>query len=193
MIKQFAMKPTNLKPAQGRLLLSEPTLRDQFFSRSVVLLAEHNDNGSFGLIVNKPLYVNFNEIVKDFPPLDCKLYIGGPVKTDSIFILHTLGNTIESSLEIMDGLYWGGNIEQIKDLISKQLIPQDAIRFFIGYAGWNSGQLQTELQENSWLIINSKLEQIMHHQPENLWSNMIKGLGKDYAIWANYPSDPILN
>lgn len=193
MFKQINIKPTNLKPAQGRIMVSEPTLRDQFFSRSVVLLAEHNDSGSFGLIINKPLYVNFNDIVKGFPAFNGKLYIGGPVKTDSIFLLHTIPNKIEGSIEILNGLYWGGNIEQIKDLIKKEEINAQQIRFFIGYSGWQSGQLQNELNENSWLIMNTKLEQVMHPQPETLWANMLKILGKDYAIWANYPADPILN
>lgn len=193
MFKQINIKPTNLKPAQGRVLVSEPTLRDQFFSRSVVLLAEHNENGSFGLIINKPLYVNFNDIVKDFPAFNGKLYIGGPVKTDSIFLLHTLGDKVEGSIEVLKGLYWGGNIEQIKDLMRKNQITNEQIRFYIGYSGWHSGQLQNELKENSWLIMNTRIDQVMHPHPETLWSSMLKALGKDYAIWANYPADPILN
>ena len=101
------MKNMITTPIQGALLISEPFLKDFYFRRSVVLLAEHNDDGSFGLIINKPVEVMLNEIVKDFPYFETKLFIGGPVNTDSLFILHTLGKQIKNSFQIMPGLYWG--------------------------------------------------------------------------------------
>ena len=90
-----------LKPACGRFLISEPSLQDFYFRKSVVLLAEHNDEGSFGLIVNKPVSVKLSEIVKGFPVFESPVFLGGPVKTDSLFYLHTCGEAIRESMKIM--------------------------------------------------------------------------------------------
>ncbi|MCF8304173.1 MAG: YqgE/AlgH family protein [Bacteroidales bacterium] len=182
-----------MKPGAGKILISEPFLQDFYFRRSVVLLAEHNEDGSFGLIINKPIDVDFNEVVKDFPHFDGQLYLGGPVKTDSLFYIHTQGELIPDSLKIMEGLYWGGDIEQIKEMVRMgQLQPGD-IRFFVGYSGWMSKQLDRELNENSWVVSRANRDRILMHDPVSLWNEIVKSLGRDYAVWANYPTDPTLN
>ena len=104
------IKTNNIKPGRGKILISEPLLMDYYFKRSVVLLAEHNDEGSFGVIMNKPLAVKLNEVVKDFPEFDSEIYLGGPVQSDSLFFIHTLGDKIEGSQEIIEGIYWGGEV-----------------------------------------------------------------------------------
>ncbi|MCD4746356.1 MAG: YqgE/AlgH family protein [Bacteroidales bacterium] len=187
------IKTNNIQPAKGKILISEPFLLDYYFKRSVVLLAEHNDEGSFGLIINKPIKVKFNEIIKDFPDFNSKIFLGGPVKNDSLFFIHTLGDEIENSMEILDGLYWGGDIEIVKELIILNRINQDQIRFFVGYSGWVSKQLENELQKNSWLVSNIKADEVMQFETDKLWSNSIKNLGDDYTFWTNFPSDPALN
>jgi putative transcriptional regulator len=187
------MKPTNIKPAQGTLLLSEPFLKDFYFNRSVVLLAEHNEGGSFGLIINKSSEVMLNEVLIDFPPFESKLFLGGPVSTDSLFVLHTLGKKIENSFLIMPGLYWGGNMDVISSMIeAKHISPKD-IRFYIGYSGWEANQLDRELTENSWVITRPNPKGLLLEPPDDMWKNYLRGLGKDYAHWVNSPPDPILN
>ena len=148
--KFIKVSANNLKPARGRLLLSEPFMGDYYFGRSVVLLAEHNEEGSFGIVLNKPITDPFNEIVKDFPDFDGQLFVGGPVETESLFFIHTLGDAIEGSLEIGSGLYWGGDIEIVKEMILLNAITPDDIRFSVGYSGWSPNQLNDELKRNSW-------------------------------------------
>src|SRR5210317_573671 len=125
------IKSNNLNPVKGQVLISEPFLLDFYFKRSVVLLAEHNEEGSFGLILNKPVDILLSEIVDGFPEFDAPVYLGGPVKSDSLYFIHTLGDKIENSLKILDGLYWGGDIEHIKELILLGKIDINQIKFFV--------------------------------------------------------------
>jgi putative transcriptional regulator len=137
---------------QGRVLISEPFLNDTYFKRSVVLLTEHSDEGSVGFVLNKPVDLSVTEVINDFPDIDTEVSIGGPVNTNTIHYIHTLGDTIPNSVKILDNLYWGGDFEVIKDMISTGLIKGSEIRFFLGYAGWSPKQLENELSENAWLI-----------------------------------------
>lgn len=181
------------KPSTGTLLVSDPFLKDTYFNRSVVLLAEHNENGTFGLIINKPIEVKLKEVLTDFPDFDATLFIGGPLKTDNLFMLHNKGEQIENSSKIMNGLYWGGNIDTIKSMIDdKKMTPLD-IRFYIGYSGWDANQLNKELSENAWIIAKAKPNEFLIKTPEILWKNLVTSLGSEYALWANYPIEPIMN
>lgn len=181
-----------IKPKQGVILISEPTLKDFYFRQSVVLLAEHNDEGTFGVIVNKPIEVRLDEVIKDFSGFDFRVYLGGPVKTDSIFFIHTIPD-IESSLRIMDGLFWGGNIDVIRSMMMAGMLNEDQIRFYLGYSGWHPKQLDHEIGEKSWVLSQASVHEVINNHPEKLWSNYLKNMGNDYAIWANFPSDPGLN
>ena len=187
------IKTNNIKPAKGKILISEPFLMDYYFKRSVVLLAEHNQEGSFGLIINKPVDLLLSEVIKDFPMFDAPVYLGGPVKTDSLYFIHTLGDIIDDSLEITEGLYWGGDIDIVKELITIGKISDENIKFFVGYSGWVPKQLDAELTKNSWLVANIKASQVMQSNTEELWNSSVKKLGGDYTYWINFPSDPSVN
>jgi len=187
------IKTNNIKPAKGRILISEPFLLDYFFKRSVVLLAEHNEEGSFGVIINKPVQAKFNEIVKDFPDLDTQLYLGGPVQSDSLFFIHTMGEVIPESMEIIEGLYWGGDIEAVREMITLNKLDENNIRFYIGYSGWAPQQLNDELKRNSWVVSNIDTEQLLNTMPNALWKRSLMRLGGDYAYWPNFPDDPASN
>ncbi len=180
-------------PATGRILISEPLMHDFYFRRSVVLLAEHSIEGTFGLIVNKPVDLRFNDIIKGFPQYDGKLYLGGPVKTSNLYFIHTLGSRIGGSAEILDGLYWGGDIETVKEMLTINLLNGQNIRFFIGYSGWVPRQLDRELDEKSWVVTDADANTIFNAASETLWNKSVKRLGKDFAMWPNYPLDPMLN
>ncbi len=188
------MPNKKMSPSSGKLLISEPALKDFYFSRGVVLLVEHGEKeGTIGLILNKPIHLKLNEVVKEFPNNEFPLFLGGPVHPDRLFYLHTLGDRIPGSIEIIDGLFWGGEIKKLMELIDLNLVTPEEVRFFIGYAGWEPGQLNRELGEKSWIVTQCTLSTVMERQPEKLWSNMLRELGNDYAIWANFPADPILN
>ena len=186
------MEKPRTKPKQGSILISEPSLRDFYFRQSVILLAEHNEEGSFGVIINKPIEARLKDIIKGFTGYHLPVYLGGPVKTDSIFFIHTRED-IDQSLPIMQGLYWGGDLETIREMLKKKVMDPGEIRFFIGYSGWSPNQLDRELKEKSWVLSQTTVNEVIHNKPETLWSNYLKNMGQDYAIWANFPADPTFN
>jgi putative transcriptional regulator len=191
--KFLQIRTNNVKPAKGRILLSEPLLGDYFFGRSVVLLAEHNEEGSFGTILNKPISANFNEVVKDFPEFDAPVYLGGPVDTENLFYVHTKGDMIPDSLEIIKGVFWGGDIEMLKEMmLLKTILPKD-IRFFIGYSGWAARQLELELEKNSWIIARATAKQVFDIEPTTMWEQIVNKMGEEYKYWKNFPIDPNAN
>ena len=187
------IKTNDLSPSKGRLLISEPFMGDYYFGRSVILLAEHNEEGSFGVILNKPVSAKFNEVLKDFPDFDATMYLGGPVETDSLFYIHTLGEQIEGATEILDGLYWGGDIEVLKELILLKKIDSKDVRFFIGYSGWGAEQLDTELKRNSWVITRSSKKRLLSTDPIMMWEKFLSKMGDNYKYWNKFPIDPTMN
>ncbi|MCK9613076.1 MAG: YqgE/AlgH family protein [Bacteroidales bacterium] len=189
---------SNIKPAQGTILISEPFLKDFYFKRSIILLAEHNEEGTFGLVLNKPTELKLSDVMKNeknlFPDdFDSLLYIGGPVKTDSLFFIHTRNDLIENSIKIMNGIYWGGKIDTVNRLIQNGELKADEIRFYIGYSGWAPKQLEEELRIHSWVVSKASAAFLLKNTSENLWTNAVKKLGKEYLEWVNYPIDPQLN
>jgi len=187
------MTVKTIEPAKGHLLISVPFLNDQFFGRSVVLLTEHHHEGSVGFILNKPLETKVSDAITDFPEFDSVLHVGGPVDNNSLFYVHVLGNIIPDSIEIMKGLYWGGDFEYIKQMISFNKILPSEIRFFVGYSGWGADQLNREIKENSWLIQKSNPKIVMNTDTDNFWKYFIKKTDKKYAVWADFPVNPSLN
>ncbi|HRN95370.1 MAG: YqgE/AlgH family protein [Chitinophagales bacterium] len=177
----------------GKLLLSEPFMLDENFSRTVVLVCEHDmENGTMGLILNKPVKIRLNEIVPTLPPFAGKIYLGGPVGTDTMQFVHRLGEKIEGSVELADGLFWGGSFEQIKLLIENNNVKPDDIAFYIGYSGWGAEQIQDEMKSSSWIISQAKASYIFNYQ-DNIWREALKEMGGIYATMAGYPENPILN
>ena len=191
--KFVQIKTNNLKPSKGRLLLSEPFMGDFYFGRSVVLLAEHNEEGSFGVIMNKPVTSTFNDILKGFPDFDAPVFLGGPVESDSLFYIHTVGKNLEGASEIMEGLYWGGDIEALKEMMLIKTIQPKDIRFFIGYSGWSANQLESELKRNSWVITRASKSRLLKMDPLNMWGNLLDKMGDNYSYWSKFPIDPNSN
>lgn len=191
--KILKLKSNKLLPGQGRLLISEPFLMDMFFKRSVVLLADYNDDGSFGLILNKPVEFKFNEVIQGFPKFDAPIYMGGPISTESVFFIHTMGELIQDSHEIMPGLFWGGDPDDVKTLIRENQLSKENIKFFLGYSGWGAHQLDEELEHHSWVITDTRPNEIMTKTSEAMWRKLVKSLGKEFEIWTKFPSDPKLN
>jgi putative transcriptional regulator len=112
---------------------------------------------------------------------------------ENLYFIHTKGEEVEGSLKIMDGLYWGGNVKQIKEMIRDQQITEKDIRFFIGYAGWQPSQLDRELSENSWLVLNTSVDEVLKVNSEAIWRKILISMGEEYAPWVNYPEDPQMN
>ncbi len=184
---------TNIEPQKGRILISEPFLQDNYFKRSIVLLTEHTDEGSVGFVLNKPMNIKVNEVVKNFPRINAFVSLGGPVNTNTIHYLHTLGDIIPNSIHVIDNIYWGGDFAVIKDLIQTGNLPKDQIRFFLGYSGWSANQLNNELAENAWIVTTVKPAEVMSHSNKGFWKNTLKKMGKKYELWTNFPENPQMN
>ncbi|MDE3740297.1 YqgE/AlgH family protein [Maribacter polysaccharolyticus] len=183
-----------IKPNKGKLLIAEPSLTgDVSFNRSVVLLAEHNDEGSVGFILNKPLEYSINELVKEIT-VPLQVYNGGPVEQDNLYFIHKVPDLISNSIEISDGIYWGGDFETTVQLINDKIITNDDIRFFLGYSGWSSFQLDEELLSNSWIVVPNEYESgIIQKSSVAFWKEKMMELGGNYLIWSNAPENPSLN
>jgi putative transcriptional regulator len=192
-ITEADMSKNEIQPGKGKVLIAEPFMKDPYFKRSVVLLTDHNERGSTGFILNKAIELKLNSALADFPGYEGSLYLGGPVGTDQLYYIHTLGKKITKSIAIIDGLWWGGDFEKVKTLISNKEIESDQIRFFVGYAGWDANQLQKEMKEGSWIVTNAEINTLMDPHTKDLWPKVIKSLGGEYKMMASYPEDPQLN
>lgn len=194
MEKQITTAMVKLKPKKGKLLIAEPALSgDVSFNRSVVLIAEHNDEGSVGFILNKPLEYNINDLVSEIvhPFL---VYNGGPVEQDNLYFIHKVPHLINNSIEISDGIFWGGDFDTTVELINNGMISESDIRFFLGYSGWSSLQLDQELSSKSWVVVKNEYQsEIIQKSTTAIWKEKMLQLGGDYLLWSNAPENPSLN
>ncbi len=179
---------------KGNLLIAEPSLMgDSSFSKSVVLLADLNENGSVGFILNKPLKLFLNDLVEEIE-IPLPIYKGGPVEQDSLYFIHKVPELIRNSIQIDEDLYWGGDYNDLVKGINTQTIKVKDIRFFLGYSGWTKDQLYNEIDEKSWIVsLNEHSDRIIHPEINQLWKKKMIQLGGNYAIWSNAPEDPHLN
>lgn len=181
-------------PKKGVLLIAEPSIiGDLSFNRSVILLSHHSSTGSVGFILNKVLNVTLNELVPEIE-IPFKVYNGGPVEQDNLYYIHKTPELIPNSVEIQEGIYWGGSFEKIIDLINTKQIGLNDIKFFLGYSGWDANQLEEELNKDTW-VINSNLNvrEIITSPETTYWKSEILKLGGEYVIWSNSPENPSLN
>lgn len=189
----FEIKSNDILPSRGKILISEPFLRDATFGRSVVLLIDHTQEGSMGLIMNKRLPLLLNEVIKDFSYLDdIPLYKGGPIGTDTLFYLHTLAE-IPGALPVSKGLYLNGDFSIVKNYILQGNKVEGNLKFFLGYSGWDLEQLNQEIKENTWIISKEDIPILMSRKTENLWKKSLKNLGSKYETWSRFPQIPTLN
>lgn len=189
----FKIKTNNIAPQKGRILIAEPFLGGNYFNRSVVFLVAHSEKGAVGFILNKKVDFPIQDVFADFPEFDAEVYLGGPVATDSIYFIHRLGDALPGSIHVLGDLYWGGDFEILKRDIRKGIINPKDIRFFLGYSGWDAGQLEDELKEDSWLVTDVEQESVMKRLDENSWLDFVKGAGSRYSVWENFPENPSLN
>lgn len=187
----FHMTPEQL--GIGKILISEPFMSDPNFSRTVVLLVQYSvTEGAVGLVLNKPTDIDITDVANPFPVEGHQLYYGGPVSPQNMLFLHT-EPTVEGADKIVEGLYWGGDFEVVKEHLALGKIGLDNIKFFGGYSGWSSGQLESELEQNAWIISDLDDINIFKEDPLELWKKILKDLGSHYSIMANFPENPQLN
>lgn len=185
----------NQKPelSKGSIIISEPFLSEIYFKRAVILLSDHDNTGTLGFILNKQTDVTINDAVEDFAKFNAPLYFGGPIETDTLFYIHTIGENLQDAKRITDGIYLGGNYEQLKLMIETRQVTPKMIRFYAGYSGWDPDQLKHEVEEKTWMLPTFNREIVFSEDPNNLWRKVLKSMGGECAIMANYPEDPSLN
>ncbi len=184
----------SLKPKKGKLLIAEPSLTgDVSFNRSVVLIAEHDKEGSVGFILNKPLEYDISDLVSEIT-VPFPVFNGGPVEQDNLYFIHKVPHLINESVEISDGIFWGGDFDATIALINNGAITPKDIRFFLGYSGWSSLQLDQELNSKSWVVVKNHYEsEIIEKSVNSFWKEKMMELGGDYLLWSNAPENPSLN
>ena len=186
------MAVTDVK--RGKILLAEPFMLDPNFKRSAVLLCEHSEEeGSVGFILNKPLDMRIDELIENFPEFDSEVMFGGPVQTDTIHYLHNVGELLDDSKRIADGVYWGGDFEKLKILINSGLVESKNIRFFVGYSGWSEGQLKEEMGDGSWVVTHMHANYLFKTQSWKVWQQAMQNMGNAYSVIAQMPDGQTWN
>tara|TARA_Y100001968_G_C19426318_1_gene754579 strand:+ start:1437 stop:2024 length:588 start_codon:yes stop_codon:yes gene_type:complete len=181
-----------LKPAIGRVLISEPFMDDEHFSRSVIYLCEHNANESYGFILNQVLSATLSELINEIDNKEFSVCYGGPVSSDSLFYFHNLGDKIINSKKIAKNLWTGGDFHQLVDLINNHQIDSSNIRFFLGYSGWSKDQLIKEIADNTWIVSEYDSNKVISLN-DNLWQAILSDKGGKYKVVSNCPKDPTSN
>lgn len=171
----------------GKVLLAEPFMLDPNFKRSAVLLCEHSSEGSIGFIMNKPLQMRIDELIEDFPEFNGEVFFGGPVQTDTVHFIHNIGDLLDDSVPVSKGVYWGGDFEKLKFLISSDIVSESNVRFFVGYSGWSEGQLADEMTYGSWIMANMDSNYLFKLQPKELWERVMYDKGNAYTVISQIP------
>ena len=178
----------------GSLLISEPFMPDPNFKRSVVLLTEHGEEGSVGYILNQKSNLLLKDIIPDCWAADFPIYLGGPVANDTLHFIHSADENVLGGVCIANQLHWGGNFENLKLLVNQSALEPHQIKFFVGYSGWEPGQLEEEIAQKSWIITNRYPNNlIFENEVDELWKKVVVSLGPKFAHLANFPENPMWN
>ena len=176
----------------GDLLIGPPCRPYDPFHRTVILLCSHDEEGSFGLIINRPTSLTINSLIGDDMG-DHVVHYGGPVGMDHLTFIHRCYDDIRESMPVMDGIFYAGNMDDMVLSVQKQAIMPHQIRFCLGYSGWEPGQLEQELQHDYWFITRAEASVIFEDDSSTLWKSLLIEMGGPYAAIANYPHHPSLN
>jgi putative transcriptional regulator len=181
---------------KGSLLIANPVLPDPNFSRTVILLCDHDEQGSFGLVINRStqlkapdLFLNIS-ILKSYNE---KVYLGGPVSQSMVFFLCRSPSAAGKLDEVCSGVYLGSNLETLESLYASLKNPEQDIRFYLGYSGWSSGQLAEEMEQNSWLVQKANEQFIFLDSESLIWPKAVNSLGEKYQYLTKAPVNPQWN
>lgn len=182
-----------MPPQGGKLLVAKPALGDPNFDRTVVFLTEYSEHGAVGFVLNRRIDVKVGDLIGDFDNFQGRIYHGGPVQNDSLFFVHRKGDLIPGSHRITKEISWGGDFQPLREMIEMDLIGPDDLLFFLGYSGWGAGQLDQEIEDQSWWLFPESSADWFNRPNDDLWAEVLRHQGDDYALWLNSPSDPNLN
>jgi putative transcriptional regulator len=178
---------------RGKLLIAGPTLLDPNFARTVVLIAEHTDEGAMGLVLNRPAETLVDEAVPDLGWMssdDARVWVGGPVAETAVIVLAEWDRPELAGALVEDDLGFIGADADDEDRLDGAI---RRARVFAGHAGWGPGQLEDELGEEAWIVEPPLREEIFTSEPEDLWAAVLRRKGHRYALLSTMPVDPSLN
>ncbi len=179
---------------KGTLLVSTPDIESGLFFRAIILVCEHGQNGSFGLVVNKPLELDLPEEIINVQQLAnprVSICAGGPVQTNQMMLLHSSEKAPGQTLKICNGVFLGGDLQFLQDVLSDSQGPH--IHLCFGYAGWGAGQLEREFLDGGWFIHPSSARIIFETPAEKVWSQTLREMGGKYATLSMIPEDLSVN
>ena len=178
----------------GQLLVATPVLTDPNFARTVVQLVQHSDDdGALGVVLNQPSETPLAEVLPGWAllaPDPVVVFVGGPVQESAAICLGRLatGESDESYVPV-PGAPWLGTL----DLDADAAEPVQEVRVFAGYAGWSPGQLEAEVEEGAWWVLDALPSDCFTPEPHRLWASVLRRQGMPLALAASYPPDPALN
>jgi putative transcriptional regulator len=179
---------------QGCLLIAMPSLHDPNFFHSVVLLCRHDEEGAMGVIINRPLRATVRQVWKQISQNACDcdepLYQGGPCP-GPVMAIHTLPD--DADAPVTAGIYLTINGDAIQSFVNRKM---NAIKYFVGNAGWSAGQLEEEIRAASWLVAQATAEEVFH-AGEDQWLTLSRAIslrasGQQFNP-GSIPSDPSMN
>ena len=181
---------------KGFFLIANPVLPDPNFSRTVVLLCNHDEHGSFGLVVNREAELKPAEIFAEIDLLSSyrgRVYIGGPVSQSQMFFICRSREPIAELDKICEGVYLGMDWNFLENVLDRIPDPEQNIRFFLGYSGWGAGQLAGEMEQRSWLTCEANEDFVFENNLDHIWPGVVKSMGKEYEYLIHAPVNPQLN
>ena len=174
---------------RGRLLVATPALADPNFEHTVIYMLDHSDEGAVGIVLNRPSDVEVADALPKWEPLTSRprlMYVGGPVQPEAVVGLGFAEENAEHLQTVADGV---GVVDLRVDPLS--LIGDlDAFRLFVGYAGWGEGQLEDELSEGGWFVVDARPDDVFAEHPDDLWVSVLTRQG---GVWRTISTDPSLN
>jgi putative transcriptional regulator len=179
-----------MQSLQGKLLVSSPSLIDPNFRKTVVLVAHHDDDGAMGLVLSRPSDVAAAEAVpllEGLPGAEGPVFVGGPVQPEAFMVLAEFEDVEEAAAPIMNDLGFMPADTEPDDLSIKRL------RLFAGYSGWSAGQLEAELEEPSWIVVDAETDDAFADDPDELWRTVLHRKGGPFSLMENMPFDPEMN
>ena len=177
---------------KGKILISTPDISGDIFSRSVVLIIEHDENGAFGLILNKKNSKMSNRF-RNFFDFKIEVYDGGPVENEKVFLIVKGKKISESYTEINNEFYVTEDIESVINSVLNKEISIDDVKIFSGYSGWGALQLDGEINRKLWTVVDVYNLDYTLPNDQTLWKSIMQNLGGEYLLWANAPEDISLN
>lgn len=180
-------------PGQGQLLVAEAAMNEGEFARAVVLLCEHSEQGTFGLVLNDVLPVALKDVSPEFAAIEAPVFRGGPVQLDTLHILHRGTAPEVGGYEVLPGVWWGGDYDRLRDLVRDGTVPVSDCRFFLGYSGWAGGQLDGELAMDTWYVHPGTPEFVFVDTPSDHWRRVVRDMGPEFVLVASFPDHPSLN